>query len=313
MELIWVIVSVVTPLFVGTGITFAMSDSSPGEFLFAKGCFVFSSLLLLVWTLFWLFQTESGSVHRVIVGCLVGALVVSGVPESLRWVGLRQKRQNAEKIEAQLGVSSNNLDYKTLLLEAVKSPNPTATILESLAKSPTPSAVVGKPDLRADSIALENITTKKAAQEALDSMPYTPVLDHIVKTFSDYVSELGAQNGDVFYSEYKGPANGIVASPRLQFRCGLKGNSTWNFYFDVYAAASQGIVEITTDFRGNTANFQIDLRQKKITSNFFEPGRILFTSTSSTDSYEADLDKCLRLLLAAENKRFPLKQIPTHK
>ena len=74
-----------------------MSDATHGEFHFARGCFALSALLLAGWTLYWLLRTDASISHRVIVGMVIGAVVLAGFPESLRWVASRERRIAAKQ------------------------------------------------------------------------------------------------------------------------------------------------------------------------------------------------------------------------
>lgn len=88
----WAIVGIVIPLLLGLGAAFATgSVMSAPEFLFARGCFAVSALLLAGMASFWLYGSTVPTLARVSVGALAGLALFVALPEALRWVNYRQK------------------------------------------------------------------------------------------------------------------------------------------------------------------------------------------------------------------------------
>jgi len=91
MGLAWTIVGILVPLLVGVGLTFTLGTSmnSP-EFLFAKGCFVLSAIMLGGMTTIWVIGSPPALAIRIVASALAGLLLLVALPEALRWVTYRQ-------------------------------------------------------------------------------------------------------------------------------------------------------------------------------------------------------------------------------
>jgi len=91
MEILWGITGILVPAVTGIGVSLAMSDASPREFMFAHCCIWVSAIILSAMTLYWLFTTEDQLSIRVIVGFVVGLGVFVLFPEVIRWVNSKEK------------------------------------------------------------------------------------------------------------------------------------------------------------------------------------------------------------------------------
>lgn len=90
MGLVELLVSV-TFVTLSVGVGFGMSNSTPGEFLFAKWCFVVSALVAIATYFYWINDGERTHFARITLGILVGLLVLPSLAEALSWLDGKQE------------------------------------------------------------------------------------------------------------------------------------------------------------------------------------------------------------------------------
>ena len=88
IEILWSANGVLLPL--GVGAAIGMLGLAPPEFRIARYCLIVPTIILVATEFYWLLTTGRPIWWRLIVGLGVGAIVLAGLPESLRWVGERE-------------------------------------------------------------------------------------------------------------------------------------------------------------------------------------------------------------------------------
>ena len=89
IEILWSVNALLLPL--GIGAAIGMISLSPPEFGIARWCLIVPAIVIGATAFLWLLTTDRAGWWRLIVGVSVGAIVLGGLPESLRWVGDREK------------------------------------------------------------------------------------------------------------------------------------------------------------------------------------------------------------------------------
>jgi hypothetical protein len=115
MEIVWAIIGITIPALIGIGLALmAMPNATPTEFLAARVCFCLSSLILLASTLSWELRTQYPFSSRVIVGCLVGALIFVLFPISMQWLDTRQNQPKDLASSKSTPVTANPVAQKSI-------------------------------------------------------------------------------------------------------------------------------------------------------------------------------------------------------
>jgi hypothetical protein len=89
IEILWSINGLLLPF--GIGAAIGMVSLSPPEFGIARWCLIVPAIVVGATAFLWLLTTDRPGWWRLIVGVSVGAIALAGLPESLRWVGNREK------------------------------------------------------------------------------------------------------------------------------------------------------------------------------------------------------------------------------
>lgn len=91
MEIAWTIIGIVVPVLIGVGLS--MIGLNPPEFKIARGCFWVSAIMLGGMNTVWDIKTDLPAWWRILAGALIWILIGVGLPEGLRWVTRRERRE----------------------------------------------------------------------------------------------------------------------------------------------------------------------------------------------------------------------------
>lgn len=100
IEILWAVTSALVSLLIGAGIAFALAGAGAGEFRATRVFIIVAAVVLGAMTVYWLTITERPPLIRVLVGIVVGAAIVAGVPESFRWIEFRFQQAEIKQEES---------------------------------------------------------------------------------------------------------------------------------------------------------------------------------------------------------------------
>ena|ERR1700688_1919337 len=91
-----ILLSVAFPLLFGTGVALVTAGNGTPEFLASRICFVLAAADVASLTIWWLYNTENSS-WKMILGATVGAIVIVGLAQMLKWADSREAASLAER------------------------------------------------------------------------------------------------------------------------------------------------------------------------------------------------------------------------
>jgi hypothetical protein len=94
-----VVLSVVLPVFIGSGIALVLNDAMTLAFWIARLCFIAAATDVLGLTVYCLWTGNSHVSSRLIIGAVVGVIVIPALVVALQWVDVREAR-NSTKLMA---------------------------------------------------------------------------------------------------------------------------------------------------------------------------------------------------------------------
>ena len=85
-----ILLGILFPIIVGTGLSLALSDASSTEFLVARGCFILAGLEVAGFGLYWLHTSSWPLAIRISVSAVLGAVVLTGTLGVISWIDSRE-------------------------------------------------------------------------------------------------------------------------------------------------------------------------------------------------------------------------------